>query len=500
MAQKVSIDPFTRIEGHLAINLEVENNYVTDAKCVGEMFRGFEQIMQGRSPLDAQQIMQRICGVCPVSHSQASVLAQEAAYNIDVPENGRLIRNIMLGANYFHNNVTHFYHLSAMDFVDIKGILHYQGKDRLLQGIKNWVEQEMNSKNLFPAAPFLPRYETQYIQDPEINITALKNYFLAMEVRATAHQIVAIWSGKMPHMASNVPGGVTEKVTTKKIALCRSKVAELREFLETAYFNDVLAVATEFPEYWRIGRSCGNFLSFGTFPNGSDNKNKVFESGVIINGKFSEVDIAQVTEQVKYAKYTNDSGLHKTTPDPHKAGAYSWIKAPRYGGQVLEVGPLARVMVAYERSADSPLKQVTDQFLRQTGRSLTDLDSVLGRHAVRVIELQLLLDHMEKWVEMLDPTQSATVDFDIPVSGEGIGLTEAPRGALSHYISIENSKVKGYECIVPTTWNCSPKDDKGTPGPVEQSLIGTYVEDRHNPMEAARIVRSFDPCLACAVH
>lgn len=500
MAQKVSIDPFTRIEGHLAINLEVENNFVTDAECVGEMFRGFEQIMKGRSPLDAQQIMQRICGVCPVSHGQASSLAQEAAYGLEPPDNGRLIRNIMLGANYCHNNVTHFYHLSAMDFVDIKGILAYQGKDRMLLGIKDWVQQEMGSKNLFPAAPFLPRFETRYIEDPEVNITALKNYFVAMEVRATAHQIVAIWGGKMPHCASNMPGGVTEQVTSKKIALCRTKTRQLREFLNESYSKDVLAVASEFPEYWRLGKSCGNYMSYGCFPQSSSNENKIFELGVVINGNFSEVDINKVTEQVKYARYTSDSGLHKTEPQPDKSGAYSWIKAPRYGGEAIEDGPLARIMVAYARPGDSPLKQLTENFLRQTGRSLEELDSCIGRHATRIIELQVILEKMEEWIEMLDPTKPVCNDFTIPSSGEGIGLTEAPRGALSHYISIENSRVSGYECIVPTTWNCSPKDDKGVPGPVEQALIGTYVQDRDNPMEAARIVRAFDPCLACAVH
>jgi Ni,Fe-hydrogenase I large subunit len=500
MAQKVSIDPFTRIEGHLAVNLEVENNIVTDARCVGEMFRGFEQIIRGRSPLDAQQIMQRICGVCPVSQGQASALAQEDAYGLEVPDNGRLIRNIMLGANYFHNNITHFYHLSALDFIDVKGILAYQGRDRMLLGIKDWVQQEMRSKKLFPAAPFLPRYETRYIQDAGVNIAALKNYFVAMDIRALAHQVVAIFAGKMPHMASNVPGGVTEQVTTKKIALCRSKTRQLREFLETAYISDVLGVANEFPEYWQLGKSCGNYLSYGVFSQGLGNTDKVMAPGVLIKGKFSEVDPGNITEDVKYSKYTSSSGRGVTDPEPHKSGAYSWIKAPRYSGEPMEVGPLSRVMVAHARSEDSLLKQYTDQFLRQTGRSIEDLDSCLGRHAIRIIEVQVILEKMEQWIEKLEPGQPACADFDIPSTGNGAGLTEAPRGALGHWIQIENSRVKAYDCIVPTTWNCSPKDDKGVAGPVEQALIGTYIQDRDNPIEAARIVRAFDPCLACAVH
>lgn len=500
MSKKISIDPFTRIEGHLAISLDVENNYVEGAKCTGEMFRGFEQIMKGRSPLDAQQITQRICGVCPVSHGIASVLAQEDAYKLKIPDNGRIIRNIMLAGNYVQSHVTHFYHLSALDFVDVTGILNYHGKDRFLQGIKKWVQEEVSSKSLFPAAPFLPRFETKYLQDAELNITALKNYFTALDMRALAHQLVAIFAGKMPHMATLVPGGVTEKVTSKKIAQCRSKIAQLRSFFETSYIPDLLAVAQEFPEYWQYGKSYGNFLSYGVFQENEDNSLKLFPAGVLIQGQMSELDLEKITEQVKYSKYTSDSGFTKTTPEPHKQGAYSWIKAPRYGGKPMEVGPLARVMVAYYDNKPSDLKEATERFLSTTGISINTMDSCLGRHAARVIEMQVLFNHMEKWVEQLDPTKPTCADFNLPTSADGIGLTEAPRGGLGHWLSIQNSKVSTYECIVPTTWNCSPKDDQGIPGPVEKALLGTYIQDSKNPMEASRIVRSFDPCLACAVH
>ncbi len=499
MSKKISIDPFTRIEGHLAVSLEVEGNRVKDAKCSGEMFRGFEQILKGRSPLDAQQITQRICGVCPVSQGIASVLAQEQAYGIQPTENGKLIRDIMLASNYIQSHVTHFYHLSALDFVDITGILNYSGKDKFLQGIKAWVQQEINSNSLFPAAPFLPRYEGRYIQDPEVNITALRNYFTALDIRALAHQLIAIFAGKMPHMATVVPGGLTEKVTNKKIAQCRSKLDQLKTFLQKEYTGDVLAVAGEFPELLSTGRGCNNYLTFDVFNDSINGGAPLFAEGVLIDGEPQKLDLNLITEEVKYSKYTSDSGFSKTTPEPNKHGAYSWIKAPRYNGHPMEVGPLARIMVGYT-NGNKQVQAVTDTFLNKTGLDLHNLDSCLGRHVARILELQILVEHCERWIDMLDPRQPSAIDFHIPSSAEGIGLTEAPRGALGHWMEIRNSKISTYECIVPTTWNCSPKDDNGVPGPVEQSLIGTSVADAKNPLEAARIVRAFDPCLACAVH
>lgn len=500
MSQKISIDPFTRIEGHLAVSLDVEDGVVKDAQCKGEMFRGFEQIMKGRSPLDAQQITQRICGVCPVSHGLASVKCQEDAFRIKIPKNAQLIRNIMLAGNFIQSHITHFYHLSALDFVDVKGVLGYSGSDRFLLGIKEWVQSELSSKNLYPAAPFLPRFEGKYLQSYEGNMVAFKNYFTALDMRAKAHQLIAIWAGKMPHMATLVPGGVTEKITSKKIALCRSKLSELRIFFENSYSTDVLAVAKAFPEYASMGKGCDNYLSFGVFPDEINGGGDLFPAGVVNGDNFSSLDTKLISEQVKYSKYSSDSGFKKTAPEPHKGGSYSWIKAPRYDGEPMEVGPLARLIVAYKSGQDLEVNRATEKFLRDTGLTVANLDSCLGRHAARIVELQVIIKHCEQWIEMLDPMAPTCVDFDIPASASGQGLVEAPRGALGHWIDVKNQKVNGYECIVPTTWNCSPKDDNGVPGPVEQSLIGLTVADKENPLEAARIVRSYDPCLACAVH
>lgn len=500
MAQHVSISPFTRIEGHLAVHLEIDQGTVKDAQCRGEMFRGFEQIMKGRSPMDAQQITQRICGVCPISHGLASVKCQEEAYGIEAPKNAQLIRNILLAGDFIQNNITHFYHLSALDFIDIPGVLAYTGQDNLMLGIKRWVEEEMKSNTLQPGAPFLPRFEGKYLKQEDGNLTTVRNYFTALDIRAKAHQLVAIFSGKLPHMATIVPGGVTERVDTKKIAQCRSKLAEIKTFFETAYTEDMLRISEVFPEYYAMGRGCGNYLSYGTLPDIGQSGALIFPAGVVTGGDYSLVDTARMSEDVKFSKYSEDSGFGKTTPDPRKNGAYSWIKAPRYAGKPMEVGPLARIMVAYKAQGGKELTDAVDHFLRRSGRRLDELDSCMGRHIARYLETRIVIAHCEKWIEMLHPLEPTCIDFTLPQKASGKGLIEAPRGALGHWIEIEDSKVAAYECIVPTTWNCSPKDDQGVHGPAEQSLMGAAIADKEHPIEAARIVRAYDPCLACAVH
>jgi ferredoxin hydrogenase large subunit/hydrogenase large subunit len=418
--------------------------------------------------MDAQQITQRICGVCPISHGLASVKSQEEAYGIEAPKNAQLIRNIMMAGDFIQNNITHFYHLSALDFIDIPGVLAYTGRDSLMLGIKSWVQEELKSNKLQPGAPFLPRFEGKYLQQYEGNLTAVRNYFTALDIRAKAHQLVAIFSGKLPHMATIVPGGVTERVDTKKIAQCRSKLRDIKTFYETAYSEDMLAIAQAFSEYYAVGKGCGNYLSFGTLPDIGNGGELIFPAGVVMAGNFSQVDLNQISEEVRYAKYSADSGFGRTIPDPNKDGAYSWIKAPRYGGKPMEVGPLARVMVAYQAKGGQGLTDLVDQFLQKSGRSVRELDSCMGRHVARYLETRLVIDHCEQWIEMLHPLEPTCVDFDLPKQAKGKGLIEAPRGALGHWIEIEDSKVASYECIVPTTWNCSPKDDQGSHGPAEQ--------------------------------
>lgn len=504
MAKSVSIDPVSRIEGHLAIRVEVEANKVVAAFSSGEMFRGFETILKGRDPLDAQQITQRICGVCPISHGLAACLAQDMAYQISPTENGRLARNIILAANYIQSHIIHFYQLSALDFVDISAIASYGGKDLQLRELKRWVKAQLSSNLVYPAAPFLPRYDGNYITDKELNFTAIKHYLEALEMRSQAHQMAAIFGAKLPHATALVPGGITEKVTAKKIIACREILKRLQTFIDHAYLPDLLAVASAFPEYFKTGKGCGNFLAYGVFSESSDPTNTLFPSGVLMDGRFSSFNAAGITEDVRHSYFSSPSRLRpergQTQPAPRKHGAYSWLKAPRYQGAVMEVGPLARILVAYHQGANREVTQAVDNLLEKIGESSASLISVWGRHAARGIECKIVADRCSEWVEQLIPSQPACRNFTVSEQAHGVGLTEAPRGALGHWINIENHKIENYQCVVPSTWNCSPRDDGGNPGPMEQALVGTPIADSRNPIEASRVVRSFDPCLACAVH
>ncbi|MBF0102279.1 MAG: nickel-dependent hydrogenase large subunit [Desulfobacterales bacterium] len=504
MGKSVVIDPITRIEGHLAIKVEVEQDRIVNAECRGEMFRGFEVFLRGRDPMDAQQITQRICGVCPISHGIASILAQDMAYQIRLPSNGRLVRNLIQGANFIQSHIIHFYHLSALDFIDIAAITKYTGQDPILLELKTWVEFQISSKMLYPAAPFLPRYESQYLDNVEINIQAIKHYLDALEMRKLAHKMAAIFCGKIPHAATLIPGGVSEHVNAQKIINYFEILKKLHVFIDTVYLPDVIAVAKAFPQYFKMGKGCNNFLAFGVFKESADSDITFLPGGVVMSSNYMAFNSSKITEDVRYSRYSSQSGSHptqgETIADPHKTGAYSWLKAPRYDGQTMEVGPLARIIAAYV-SGKSPLVTTTiNQTISQLNIPFEDLVSVMGRHLVRALETKLIAEQCFKWLDQLVPDAPCVEPFTIPSSGEGVGLTEAPRGALGHWIEIADKKIKNYQCVVPTTWNCSPRDDKGNPGPVELALIGTSVSDIKNPIEAARVVRSFDPCIACAVH
>ncbi len=504
MGSIVQLSPVTRIEGHLGIRTEVENNVVTAAYCSGEMFRGMETILQGRDPLDAQQIMQRICGLCPVSQGTASILAQDMAFGISPPKNGRLVRNLILAADYLHSNILHFYQLSLIDFIDITAITKYKGTDPQLLDFKTWVLHFMSNSKMVSVPPFMPRYKSRYITDDDYNILAVKHYLQALEARALAHRMGAVFAGKMPHAATLVPGGVIGKITVGKIASYRSMLRQVQKFITTCWLPDLLEVAAAFPDYFKIGRGCGNLMAYGAFPESEDMKQQFFPSGVSFGNSVSTLDISRISEHCASSWYSSPSGLHPaqgtTRSAPDKHGAYSWIKAPRYDGKVMEVGALARVMISYRKKDNPALVQALDQFFTAAGCNSNNMYSVLGRHAARAIESKILADRCDAWLEQLVPGEEASIDFSIPASGRGYGLTEAPRGALGHWLEIRNHKISRYQCVVPTTWNCSPRDDYGVPGPVEQALVGTMLADTDQPIEAARVVRSFDPCLACAVH
>lgn len=503
---KISIDPLTRIEGHLAVNVDVTDHKVTDAWCGGEMYRGFEEILKGRHPMDAQQITQRICGVCPVSHGTASVMAQDQAYGVTVPDNGRLMRNLLLGANYLQSHIAHFYVLAALDFIDITAVLKYKGKDPTMNLLKDWVQSQVSSNASLPAAPFLPRYEGKYVTDLNANLSAIGHYAQGLDMRAMAHEMGALWGGKLPHATALVPGGMTGHCDAKSIAAYATMLEQVAGFVAGPMVEDLLAVAAAFPDYFKIGPGCGNFLAYGVFPESSTAGSEYFPAGVMFGGVDASpqaLNVDSISESVRYSKFIGTGSLApfngQTRPDPKKAGAYSWLKAPRYQGKPMEVGPNARMLVAYHRGV--PLvKQVIDGFLAKTKLPLAAMDSVLGRYVLRVLECDVVARLCRKWINALEPGKKTFEPYDIPAAGRGIGLTEAPRGALGHWITIKDHKIDLYQCVVPTTWNCSPRDDSGVLGPMEQSLLNTPIADASQPLEAARVVRSFDPCLACAVH
>ena len=504
MSQQITISPLTRIEGHLAIRTDVVDGKVTQAWMSGEMFRGFENILRGRDPLDAQQITQRICGVCSVEHGIASILAQDMAYGVAPPDNGRIVRNLIQSASFIMSHITHFYILSALDFIDVTAIVGYQGKDPALEGLKAWVQKELAGRKVLPAAPFLPRYTAEYVQDRDLNLGALKHYLEALEMRKEAHRMGALFCGKLPHAPALIPGGVTDNVTAWKIAAYGAILERLKNFIESAYIPDVLAVAQAFPACFTMGKGCGNYLSYGVFPESSRTGDLFLGSGVVIEEKQLPLSPGSITEEVGSSYFSSASGLKpesgETVAAPDKRGAYSWLKAPRYQSRPMEVGPLARISVAYREGRNRTVISTVDALLKALGITPAELNSVMGRHAARAMECLMIANRCSQWLEQLLPDQPVFADFAIPDAAQGYGLTEAARGALGHWIQIKNRKIDNYQCVVPTTWNASPRDDRGVPGPIEQALVGTTVADKENPIEAARVVRSFDPCIACAVH
>jgi hydrogenase large subunit len=462
MSTTIKIDPMTRIEGHLAIEVTVDyvdgQQQIIDAKSNGTVFRGFEMILKGRDPLDAPHITQRICGVCPISHGMAANKNLENAFGIVPPANGRILRNLVLGSNFIQSHILHFYHLTALDYINTSGILDM--------------------------APWAPQFVTDDMVTGPVAESLVNNYVQALAMRRRSHQMGAIFGGRMPCSPVFVPGGCTEQPTSEKIADFRNLLNELRTFIDDVMIPDVLAVADLFGDYYNIGRGCGNLLAYGVFDLDTQGQEKLLARGRYTDEELLDVDTTEIAEYVKYSKYTEDNGFLNpvdgtTEPYAEKPGAYSWLKSPRYLDKVHELGPLARMWV---------------------NGDYTDGISVLDRLAARAMETKKVADAMDNWLDELVPGQPVYEYAQTPAIASGIGLTEAPRGALGHWIDINDSKIDRYQIITPTNWNASPRDDFEQLGPIEQALVGTPINDLNNPVEVLRVVHSFDPCLACAVH
>ncbi|MCD6219750.1 nickel-dependent hydrogenase large subunit [Candidatus Calescamantes bacterium] len=477
--QKIVIDPVTRIEGHLAVEVLLEGGKVAEAKSSGTLFRGFEIILKDRDPKDATQITQRICGVCPAIHAYTSALCLDDAFGIadTIPRNAQIIRNLILSSNFLQSHILHFYHLAIPDYVDL-------------------------SKAIGKISPFFPSYQGDYRLSDETNATLASHYLQALEIRRICHEMLAIFGGKMPHNVGIVAGGVTLIPTVDRINNFKGRLKEIQSFIENVMLPDVLTISRAYQDYFEIGRGCRNFLSYGGFVL---DEGRFFKAGIVNkNMGLEELVPNNITEHVKYSWYANcESGktpfLEETIPAPEKEGGYSFIKSPRYKGEVYEVGPLARLMVNY-LAGEERVRRNIEPVLKELSLRIENLPSVMGRHLARSLECKLLAEAMNTWVEELAPGDPIYTEADMLEEGEGYGLAEAPRGSCGHWIRIKERKIARYQVVTPTAWNASPRDDKGQPGPMEQALLGTEVKDEKNPFEVVRIVRAFDPCLACAVH
>ncbi len=502
---KIIIDPITRIEGHLKVECTVENGVVKEARSSGMLFRGFELILKNRDPRDAQIITQRICGVCNLCHAMASTLNLDKAFGLadKIPDNGRLLRNLAAGLHVVQDHILHFYHLAALDYVDVTKVAKYEGSDPDLKSIKAFIGRGS-------LGPFVPRFEGDYRLPDDLDRAAVAHYVKALEVRRKGHEAVALLTGRIPHTASVVPGGMTEVPTVDKIAAILWRLNDLKDFVDNVYIPDVLAVAGVYSDYFQVGAGCKNYLSYGAYdldgksPDYATRK-RFFQQGTVSSDlKLQPLDLSKITEQVKHSWYDGGtSGLHpslgKTSPQGMKSGAYSWLKAPRYGGKVYEVGPLAQMLTTYA-GGNPQAKSLVDSTLAHFKASPAALFSVLGRHAARALSAKYLADSMGEWLLQLKPGEPTFVPYEIPDQAQGFGIIDAARGALGHWVEIKDKKIANYQFVVPTTWNASPRDDGGAPGAIEQALTGTRVKDESNPFEIVRIVRSFDPCIACAVH
>jgi len=463
----------------MAVEAVIDDGVVKEAKSAGTLFRGFEIILQGRDPRDANRLTQRICGVCPASHATASALCIDDAFGLTdkIPDNSKIIRYLILGSNFLQSHILHFYHLAALDYVDAVGALG-------------------------DTAPFVPRYEGDYRVTGQENAELVNHYVRALDIRRKCQEMLAIFGGKMPHNVGIVPGGVTEKPTEDKITNFLWRLNEVRDFVDNTYIPDVIAVAKAYSDYFEIGKGCRRLLTYGGFdlPTG-----KLFKTGVVSPDLQLEPFAKEnITEDVKHSWYADSSSgknpaQSQTKPNPNKQRGYSFIKSPRYKGNVYELGPLARMVSNYVQG-ETITKELVDSVLGEFSAGVDALYSVLGRHAARALEAKFVADAMVDWLTSLKPDEPIIVDSEIPEHANGAGLTEAPRGSLGHWITIKDKKIDRYQVITPTAWNASPKDDKGRPGAVEQAIMGTKVKDKDNPFEIVRIVRAFDPCLACSVH
>jgi [NiFe] hydrogenase large subunit len=530
MGKKIIIDPITRIEGHLRIEVEIENGRVKDAWTSGQMFRGIEMMLKGRDPQDAHHFVQRSCGVCTYIHALSSVRAVEDACKIEIPENARIIRNLLHGAQYQHDHIVHFYHLHALDWVDIVNGLtadpvktaklseNVSGRPQTANYFREVQAKLKTFVNSGQLGPFNNAYwgHPAYKLPPEANLMASSHYLEAIKLQAKAARMHAIFGGKNPHPQSLVVGGVTcvGDLTPERLDEFTGIWKETKAFVDEVYIPDLLAVASFNKDWAAIGGNNTTYLAYGDFPQQGINDDLLLPGGILM-GDLNPipVDTNRITEDVTRAWYEKGDAKHpyegETKPIQGEVtyntdDQYTWMKAPRYDGKSAEVGPLARNLVAYT-SGHKEVKALVDHVLKTLDVGTEALFSTLGRTAARGIETVVVGNAMGRWIDTLKANVAAGdkktyQPWEMPDKARGFGLNDVPRGALGHWINIEGGKIANYQYVVPSTWNFGPSDGKNQKGPVENSLIGTPIANPKQPLEILRTVHSYDPCIACAVH
>ena len=557
LAERIVVDPVTRIEGHLRIEAEVENGVIKNAYSSGTCVRGLEVIVQDRDPRDVWAFVQRICGVCTTTHALASLRSVEYALDIKIPRNAHLIRDIMHAVLWIHDHVVHFYHLHALDWVDVVASLKADPAEtsKIAQSISDWpnsspgyfatVKQKVQT---LVESGQLGIFANGYWGHPayklpaEVNLLAVAHYLEALEWQKEIVQIHTIFGGKNPHphyvvggMATPLDNNSDNAVHIERLMHVSRLIDEATDFVNKVYIPDVIAIAGFYKDA-TYGGGLNNYMSYGDFSKGDirDVDQYRVPRGAIINGNLSDIqdvdptDLSHVQEFIDKSWYKYDGVEEGVGKHPWEGSTefnytgpkeaythldvekkYSWLKTPRFKNEPMEVGPLARVMIAYAKG-DTDVKQLVDDVLKKLDLPITALHSALGRTAARALEAVLAAKWMrEDFDELLSNIKNGNkVTFDRskwepsswPNKAQGVGWVEAPRGALGHWIVIEDGKTANYQAVVPTTWNASPRDNQGVIGAYEASLAGTPMVNEEQPLELLRVVHSFDPCLACAVH
>ncbi len=455
MAKLIRISPVTRINGFWNLEVDVDDGHITDARSSGIFFRGFEEILKGRDPRDAAYLTERICGICSTAHAIAASHAMEDALKIEISSNATLLRNLSFGADLLQNHLRHFYLLTVLDFV--------RGPEQ---------------------PPFIPRYESDYRLNTHETDRVMESYRQHFDIARITHEMVTIFGGKAPHQHGIIPGGVTTPPTVDRIQKFMGSLETVLEYINGRLIPDAQLLARRYDDYFEIGRGYENLLAYGNFQVPGKNSEFVMPFGVYSDGRIDKFNPERIREHVHYSWFVQDSPKHpveeETNPEPDKEGAYSWVKAPRYAAKPFETGPIAHLWMKGDYR-----------------RGISTMDRILAR----VMEAKIVGNMMKEWLKQLEPGKPIYRPYEMPDKEvEGVGYTGAMRGALAHWVRFKGNKILHYQIVTPSAWVCSPRDAGGMRGPLEEALVGTPIADTDNPIEIGRVGRSFDPCLACAVH